>query len=430
MKAAPLRDEQRVDAARGTRAAPDDDMAIAKAGIGHGNADSVMRVTRDSRRNGALGCGALLLVVAAGCEGASAPDDAWTARPDEVSSISSTSDAGADADELPPEPPPPPLCVLSGPPSSAPGEVLVFSEEFDGELDPVKWNIGNGYKGHDAISNTASPANAVPRDGALEITTERNASDAVHPYVSGYIDMLGRYARTYGKVEIRARFPFAQGVWYALWGRPWFQSFPEIDIEIVNRPTEATTQVYFVNHWAAPPLPADDRRSYVSFKQDVSEFHTYTLLWKPGSLEWQLDGVTKMTALPQGVPDQPVYWILNGWVGGWVGDPTATTPFPNTFAVDYLRVYRLDGLVADPQIKVIYPRAKYARKDSIEVAIANFDEACTHVSMYDGDRLTRTTSTRPFKFAMSALSRGAHTLTYVATDGARRTSATVDVQID
>ena len=387
-------------------------------------------LTRPSRNHGALACFVLVSVVAAGCEAASSPeDDSWTARPDQ---LASSADARSDIDDLPPEAPPPPLCTLTGPPASGSGEVLVFSEEFDrSPIDPLFWNVMNGYKGHDTINNTASPANAVPRDGSLQIVTERDPSNAEHPYVSGHIDMLGKFARTYGKIEFRARFPFARGVWYALWGRPWSQSFPEIDIEIVNRTTESQTQVYFVNHWAAPApgLAADDRRSFVMFKQDVSELHTYTLLWKPGSLVWLIDGVKKMEAPPEGVPDLPVYWIINGWVGGWVGQPDATTPFPTTFAVDSMRVYRVDGLIGDPAVRVIYPKTKYARRDSIEVGIANFDEACTHIEMYDGERLTRTTSSRPFRFALSGLTPGPHTITYVATDGVRRTSFTVETTI-
>ncbi len=398
--------------------------------FGRDDRATVTVMTLERRRLGGLATAVIVMAIASGCSGAGAPaDEARVERPD-----ASIADGGADAkknaDELPPEEPPGPLCVLTGPPTSTPGDVLVFSEEFDGAaLDPLKWNVGTGYKGHGGISNSSAAANVVVRDGSLEITTERNESDQEHPYVSGWIDNVGKYARTYGKMEMRARFPSAAGVWYAVWGRPWSQSFPEIDIEIVNRPSDPVSDVYFVSHWAAPPLPANDRRSYVMFEQDVSELHTYTVLWKPGSLEWQLDGVTKMVALPPGVPDLPVHWIINGWVGGWVGNPTTSTPFPNTFALDYFRVYRVDGVVADPLVRINNTRTKYARKDSIVVSIANFDEACAHVAMYDGERLTRTTSTLPFKFALSALTKGQHKLTFVATDGVRRTTTSVDANI-
>lgn len=398
-----------------------------------------MGVARGARL-GACAAAASIVLVASACSGGgtTAADDASTSRPSssittvDGGSSDGTGGAGSEGGEAaaPLVKPTAPLCTLAGPPAAAPGEVLVFDESFDGPLDPNRWNVETGYKGHDGILNTASAANAVPRDGALQVTTETNPSDADHPWVSGQIDTLNRYARTYGKIEFRARFPFAKGLWYALWGRPWSQPFPEIDIEVVNRPTETMSQVYFVNHWAAPPLPADARRSYAMFKQDVSDWHTYTVLWKPGSLEWLIDGVSKMTAQPQGVPNLPVYWIINGWAGGWIGNPTVDTPASTTFQVDYMRVYRVDGLIADPQIKVVNLHPDYASTSLIEVAIANFDEACVHVEMYDGGTLVSATSTAPYKFQLAPLTVGqAHQISFVATDGVRSTKVEVDATI-
>jgi beta-glucanase (GH16 family) len=395
---------------------------------------TVRPMTVVSRKHGALACLAVAAGIAVACgDSPSAAEESWVAKPPAQSAVSDAgARADADAEALPAEVPPGPLCVLTGPPVSTPGDVLVYSEDFDGNaVDPVKWNIGSGYRGHGAIANTSAPANAVVADGLLKIVSERNPSDTDHPYVSGLVDSLGKFARTYGRIEFRARFPYAAGVWYAIWGRPWSQSFPEIDIEIVNRPTKSNTELYFVNHWAAPPLPADDRRSYLMDDTlDLTVFRTYTLLWKPGLLEWQIDGVPRMQAKPQGIPNLPVYWIINGWVGGWPGSPTATTPFPNTFEVDYLHVYRVDGLVADPVIKIVNSRTKYAKTDTIEVALANFDEACAHVEMYDGESLVRTVSTRPLTLPLSRFTSGPHTITFVATDGVRRTTSTLDMQIN
>ena len=406
-------------------------MATKNAAQGTSDGASVTRVTFSSRKFGALGCAAVLAGVAVACGAEPSPaEESWVTKPG-VSSI--TTDAGADADALGSrDDDAGPLCVLTGPPSQAPGEVLVYSEDFDGvALDPTKWAIGNGYRGHGGILNTHSPANNVLSGGTLKIESARAPGDTEHPYVSGLIETLGKFARTYGKIEFRARFPYAAGVWYAMWGRPWSQPFPEIDIEIVNRPTKTATELYFVNHWAAPPLPADDRRAYtMTDTLDVSVFHTYALLWKPGSLEWQIDGVPKMQAPPQGVPDLPVYWIINGWVGGWVGAPNETTPFPTSFEVDYLHVYRVDGLVADPVIKVMNPKTTYAKSQNIEVAIANFDEVCAHVEMYDGATLLRTDSTAPFILPLSRFSSGKHSISFVATDGVRRTTSTLDVEIN
>ena len=414
---------------------------------------AVKPLTRGSRKHGALASiasGAVITVIAVACSETPAATEEWTARPGALDLLApqdagdaadarSPGDAGdaarvgdGDADDAAVDEPPLPLCTLTGPPAATPGDTLVFSEEFDGTaVDPLNWNVQSGYRGHGGIANTASPANAVVKDGTLQITTERDPANTQYPYKSGHIDSLGKFARTYGKIEFRARFPFAAGVWFALWGRPWSQPFPEIDIEIINRPAKTNPELYFVNHWASEPLPANDRRSFAMLNlPDLSEFHVYTVLWKPDLLEWQFDGVTKMQAKPQGIPNLPVYWIINGWVGSWVGNPTDATPFPNTFEVDYVRVYPIAGVIADPLLKIVNQRTKYKRTDAIQIAAANFDEACVHVEMYDGNTPTRTTSTRPYQFRLSTLGTGMHHLTFVATDGVRSTTSTIDVQID
>jgi len=328
------------------------------------------------------------------------------------------------------------LCVLTGSPATVPGESLVFAEDFDGTaVDPTKWAAADGDKGHGTILNTSTPDQAVVRDGSLFITANRTAPGASKPYTAGFLDALGKYSRTYGRFEFRARFPYVPGVWYAIWATPASQPFPEVDIEITNL---GASQVWFVNHWAAPPLPADLRRAYVVAPADVkkpegldlSQFHTYSMLWKPGLLELSVDGDVRMRRTAVGVPDLPLVWKINAWVGGWGGVPSATTAFPVSFEVDYLHVYRVDGVIAEPSIRIMNKRGTYKTTETIQTAVADFDEVCTHVEMYDGPTRLRTKATAPFNFALSALKAGKHTLTFVATDGARSTVASMDVVIN
>ncbi len=397
---------------------------------------TVRRLTRGRQAQVCL----MTLVGVAGigsaCKSSSAPSEDWTAGPlSDVSSSSPFDGGGTAADAGPVSlPPETTLCKLVGPPAKTTGDVLVYGDDFDGAtVDPAKWNVANAYKGHSGVLNTSLPANAIVHDGMLSTVTTRT-TDPTYPYASGYIDSLGKYARTYGKVEFRARFPYAAGIWSAIWGRPWWQSFPEIDIEVVNRPTDPYTELYFVNHWAAPPLPADDRRRYVMMENDAdySQFHVYTIFWTPDLLEWRIDGVAKLQSTPatKGVPTDPVYWIINGWVGGWTGDPDQSTPFPNTFDVDYMHVYRVDGLIADPVVKVVAPATKYTQNQLIQVVAANFDEACAHVQMFDGTTLVRETAITPYVFATTPLAKGMHHLSFVATDGVRSTTAILDAEVD
>lgn len=389
-----------------------------------------MRVARERHAHvgGIALVAASVVVMSAACGG----DPSGEAISDGGTSSSSTGDGAREGAGDSPVDPSEVFCELAGPPAKTPGDTLVFSDEFDGAaIDGSKWNVAEGYKGHDDILSTTSPDHVIVRDGVLSIRTVRGLGDPDHPYVSGYIDTLAKYARTYGRVEFRARFPRADGIWYAVWGRPWWESFPEIDFELVNRPKVGYSQLYLVNHWAAPPLPPDERRSFVMLEKEIdfAAFHEYAILWKPGHLEWLIDGVSKKVASAKGVPTKPVYWIVNAWAGGWVGDPTVETPLPVSFELDYLRVYRVDGEIADPEIKVIAPKTRYSRQQNLYVVTANFDEACSHVSLYDGGRLLRKTATRPYRFPTAKLMPGTHELTFVATDGVRSTTTTMTVEI-
>ncbi|MBS2012058.1 MAG: glycoside hydrolase family 16 protein [Deltaproteobacteria bacterium] len=385
-------------------------------------------------RHARVGGSGLALLVAAGVIGMSAAcgSDADGGGPSSTSGeiVSDGGPGGSRVDS--PVDPNEVFCDLAGPPAKTPGETLVFSDEFEGDaIDTTKWTIANGYKGHDNILNTTSPENVVVRDGMLSIRTDRNFGDLQYPYISGYIDTLGKYARTYGHMVFRARFPKGDGIWYAIWSRPWWESFPEMDIEVVNRPGVGYTQTYLVNHWAGKPMPLEERRTYVLLGDEIdySQFHEYSIVWRPGHMEWQIDGVTKLVAPPKGIPTKPIYWIVNGWAGGWIGEPDAATPLPATFDVDYMRVYRIDGEIADPEIKVVAPKPTYSRQNNLYVVAANFDEACFHVSMYDGATLVRKTAQRPFKFPTAKLTPGPHELRFEATDGVRTATTKISVTI-
>jgi beta-glucanase (GH16 family) len=71
------------------------------------------------------------------------------------------------------------------------------------------------------------------------------------------------------------------------------------------------------------------------------EWHVYGLLWQPHALAWYLDGVQQWRYAGPGIPDEPMYLLINLAVGGeWPGDPDLSTVFPADFSIDYVRVWR------------------------------------------------------------------------------------------
>jgi beta-glucanase (GH16 family) len=80
----------------------------------------------------------------------------------------------------------------------------------------------------------------------------------------------------------------------------------------------------------------------------ADSFHTFAVEWEPRAIRWYVDGRLYQTRTPGDLPagarwvfDRPFFLILNVAVGGnWPGRPAASTTFPQTMLVDYVRVYR------------------------------------------------------------------------------------------
>jgi len=218
------------------------------------------------------------------------------------------------------------------------GFSLVFHDEFDGDqVDPEKWYVSSGYKGHGTVTSAFSRDCVEVSGGMLRMQVKRTPG-AEYPFASGRIDSYKRFATDHGRVEIRARFPYAKGAWYAIWARSESSALPELDIEVLE--TDGGFRTWFVNHWDQKPLPPEQRRRYARVDGvDPTEFHVYTVTWMPGVVEWATDGVVFLRSTDRGVPTEPLFWTINGWTGGWGGQPPDDFPLPVTFEVDYFRYY-------------------------------------------------------------------------------------------
>ena len=83
-------------------------------------------------------------------------------------------------------------------------------------------------------------------------------------------------------------------------------------------------------------------------KHWYDDFHVYAVEWAETRVKISVDGNVYLQATPSSIPadsrwvfDHPFFLILNVAVGGnWPGYPDATTTFPATMLVDYVRVYQ------------------------------------------------------------------------------------------
>ncbi len=261
--------------------------------------------------------------------------------------------------------------------AAPPGWTLVWSDEFEGEqIDSSKWqhevNCWGGGN-NEQQCYVADAKNSFVRDGALHIVALADSPQGSIggpggdqtivslPYSSARLNTKETASFTYGRFEARIRLPQGQGLWPAFWMLPtddiyggWAAS-GEIDImEAVNTsPTlnEVHGTLHYGDSWPgnwhsgepySPPLFVGDT------------FYTYAAEWEEGEIRWYVDDVHFLTqndwntkGHPFPAPfDQRFHLLLNVAVGGaWPGPPDASTTFPQTMLVDFVRVYQctVDG---------------------------------------------------------------------------------------
>lgn len=240
-------------------------------------------------------------------------------------------------------------------PLEYPSMSLTWNEEFDGtELNTATWTyeLGNGcdkdlcgWGNNELQEYTSAPENIRVADGMLTI----EATEILGGYNSARIITQDKLELTFGRIDIRAKMPKGQGLWPAIWmlgANINDVSWPmcgEIDImELVgNTPAVTHGTVHYNN---------GDGYRYIGGSKALSsgdlsdQFHVYSIVWTKNEIIWYLDNVQFQRFSKTGSEtypfNDPFFFIMNVAVGGnWPGSPDATTTFPQTMVVDYLRVF-------------------------------------------------------------------------------------------
>jgi beta-glucanase (GH16 family) len=186
-----------------------------------------------------------------------------------------------------------------------------------------------------------TPEQVVVRDGRVRLVAQRRSAQG-QPFVSGMIstgpgpDDDAGFTFTYGRAELRARIPRGAGLWPAFWLLPADrESKPEIDVMEHTTDRPGTLQMHL--HYR----DGDDEEQSLGREWDglTPGWHRFGVDWRPGRLTWLLDGHERWTVRGPMVPDEPMYLIANLAVDGDPA-PTARTPLPAAFVLDWIRVRR------------------------------------------------------------------------------------------
>jgi beta-glucanase (GH16 family) len=235
----------------------------------------------------------------------------------------------------------------------------LWQDEFDGPAgqspDATKWSFdvgGDGWGNQQLEYTTARPDN-VALDGAghLAITAHAEAYMG-KSYTSGRINTLSQFTHAFGRFEARMQMPSGQRMWPAFWLLG--NDLPSVgwpdcgEIDIVENRGQEPNLVHGTVHGpgysggngitASHPVPGAPLSA---------GFHVYAVEWIANQIVFSVDGANYFTLTPQQLPantqwvfDHPFGVILDLAVGGtFVGAPDATTTFPQTLLVDYVRVY-------------------------------------------------------------------------------------------
>jgi beta-glucanase (GH16 family) len=258
-----------------------------------------------------------------------------------------------------------------------PPDTLVWSDEFNdatgakAEPDPHVWTYDTGHSGfgnHElehycawgsdaAPCSTANPSAYVGADGALHIVAQKLPSGE---YASARLKSQGLFSFQYGRFEVRARVPEAQGFWPAAWllgNNIATVDWPACgEMDVLERVNAALTPDWNEGSIHGIGFTGDKglgTKFYFPAGQTAAGWHTYGMIWTKGTVAYYIDDpahpyvtyTTKdMKRLHGAVwpfdDGQSSYILLNLAIGGdWPHSPDASTPFPAEMLVDYVRVY-------------------------------------------------------------------------------------------
>ncbi|WP_188113238.1 glycoside hydrolase family 16 protein [Nocardioides humilatus] len=237
-----------------------------------------------------------------------------------------------------------------------------FVDNFSGTtLDSERWmtqrTTQTGFR-TERTCYTDSPDNLALSDGTLVLTARKGRMVNCHfgaallrtRYTGGMIGVRDRYTQTYGRFEVRGKFPATQdaGVHGGFWMYPrddtygrW-PSSGEIDVAEwwSSDPTLVIPSLHFDGR------DPDVDSGWDCRVEDVSAFHTYTVVWRRKLIEFSIDGVPCFSRswdpdspLRQPQPfDHPFRMILN--MGVSASTATRHTDFPAPYVVDYVKAWK------------------------------------------------------------------------------------------
>jgi beta-glucanase (GH16 family) len=258
---------------------------------------------------------------------------------------------------------------------------LVWSDEFDtnGEVDDNKWfhqtkipGGGSWYNG-EVQHYTNRAENSYIENGNLHIKAIKESfTDQGHTKQYTSARLNSKYAYTYGRLDVRAKLPFGNGTWPAIWtlgqnvpenGGYWqTQGYSQSnagwpicgEIDVMEHGLHETNESSSALH--TPSSYGNTINNAQKMLDDVAnEYHIYSMNWSPNQITFLIDEVAFYTYKPSVKNDETwpynkaQYLLLNVAMGGISG--TIDANFTNSsMVIDYVRVYQNTGTASVDEV--------------------------------------------------------------------------------
>jgi beta-glucanase (GH16 family) len=231
-----------------------------------------------------------------------------------------------------------------------PGWTLVWNDEFNKPtIDRSKWNFevnGNGGGNNELQYYRDSAWNAFIEDSCLVIQALKE-NYLGKEYTSARMNTSFKGDWLYGRFDVRAKLPYGQGLWPAIWMMPTdgaYGGWPASgEIDIMEELGDNTQKIYGTIHYAnSSGTHAQSGGNYtLTTGTFAGDFHLFTVIWDSTGMKFYVDNKPYYTAAHGQPFDKRFFLILNVAVGGnWPGNPDGLTEFPQRMYVDYVRVYK------------------------------------------------------------------------------------------
>lgn len=229
---------------------------------------------------------------------------------------------------------------------------LIFEDHFD-ELNEENWTVevgGHGFGNNEDQFYTKRSENIFVKDSLLHIVARKETYE-YRQYTSAKIVSKHKVHMKYGSMEVRMKLPSGLGTWPAFWllGENIKEvGWPECgEIDLMEFVGKEDNHIHFSLHSKNYNHTKNNNLHFKHFVKDLThDFHVYRMDWDEHGFKFYFDDQLLLEELKgdksgsQDWPfDQPFYMIANFAVGGNWGGKIDDSIFPQSFLIDYVKIY-------------------------------------------------------------------------------------------